>query len=128
MKQPVHILLAVTLLVFIGVHAQQAPSKNLVIFLMDGYRWQELYQGADSSILFHKQYNHNDSAWTVTKYWDKDQQERRHKLMPFVWETIARQGLLLGNRQYGNFVNVANKYWFSYPGRSEILLAILTAR
>ncbi|MES1160158.1 MAG: phosphoglyceromutase [Bacteroidota bacterium] len=120
MKQPIHILLALALLLSIGVHAQQVPSRNLVIFLMDGYRWQELYQGADSSILFDKQYNHNDSAWTVAKYWDKDQQERRHKLMPFVWETIARQGQLLGNRQYGNFVNVENKYWFSYPGRSEI--------
>jgi hypothetical protein len=87
---------------------------------MDGYRWQELFQGADSGVLFNKQYNHNDSAWTVTKYWDTNLQERRHKLMPFVWETIARQGQIFGNRQYGNFVNVQNKYWFSYPGRSEI--------
>jgi hypothetical protein len=40
--------------------------------------------------------------------------------MPFVWDTIARIGQLYGNRNYGNYVNVENKYWFSYPGRSEI--------
>ena len=39
--------------------------------------------------------------------------------MPFVWETIAQNGELLGNSTYGNNVNVQNRYWFSYPGRSE---------
>jgi len=39
--------------------------------------------------------------------------------MPFVWGTIAKQGQLYGNRDLGNLVNVRNKYWFSYPGRSE---------
>jgi hypothetical protein len=99
---------------------QQAPGKNLVIFLMDGYRWQELYHGADSTILFDNRYNHTDSAWTVAKYWDSNLDARRSKLMPFVWETIAKQGQLYGDRDYGNLVNVQNKYWFSYPGRSEI--------
>jgi hypothetical protein len=98
----------------------QAPARNMVIFLMDGYRWKELFEGADSSLLFNKHYNRVDSAWTVTKYWDRDLQQRRSKLMPFVWETLARQGQLLGNRNFGNLVNVRNKYWFSYPGRSEI--------
>jgi len=97
-----------------------APAKNLVIVLMDGYRWQELYHGADSSIIFDRRYNHTDSAWTVTKYWSDNMDDRRHKLMPFVWETIARHGQLYGDRDFGNLVNVQNKYWFSYPGRSEI--------
>lgn len=114
-----------SLIIFFGSNPganaqQQATGKNLVIFLMDGYRWQELYQGADSSILFNNQYNHTDSAWVVTKYWDPNLEERRNKLMPFVWKTIAKQGQLYGDREYGNLVNVQNKYWFSYPGRSEI--------
>jgi len=111
---------AILITIFIGARAQQpAPARNLVIFLMDGYRWRELFQGADSGLLFNHRYNHNDSAWTVTKYWDSDPEVRRHKLMPFVWDTIARQGEVLGNRAYGNMVNVRNKYWFSYPGRNE---------
>lgn len=99
---------------------QQKSAKNLIIFLMDGYRWRELYHGADSNLLFNSTYNHTDSAWTVTKYWDNNLKLRRQKLMPFVWETIASQGQLYGDRDYYNLVNVQNKYWFSYPGRSEI--------
>lgn len=91
----------------------------MVIFLMDGYRWRELFQGADSAILFNGKFNHTDSAWTVGKYWDRDPAVRRRKLMPFVWETMAAKGQLHGNRMLGSFVNVENKYWFSYPGRSE---------
>ena len=106
---------------YFPANAQQpAAAKNLVVFLMDGYRWQELYHGADSAIIFDKRYNHTDSAWTVSKYWDDNLEKRRRMLMPFVWETIAAQGQLYGDRDYGNLVNVQNKYWFSYPGRSEI--------
>src|ERR1700744_4149068 len=122
MKPVINTLAILTLLIVASSPAfcqPKAPAKNLVIFLMDGYRWRELFQGADSSILFDNRYNHTDSVWTVTKYWDKSPEERRRKLMPFVWETIVRKGELLGNRNAGNLVNVENKYWFSYPGRSE---------
>ncbi len=119
MKQTTLFVL-VALACIVRVHAQQpAPARNLVIFLMDGYRWEELYRGADSTILFNKHYNRIDSAWTVTKYWAGDVQARRQKLMPFVWETIAAKGQLYGNRDAGSLVNVKNKYQFSYPGRSE---------
>ncbi|HEY6900517.1 MAG TPA: hypothetical protein VI233_07740 [Puia sp.] len=115
-----HLFLTFIILSLLSLaHAQKPQTRNVVVFLMDGYRWKELFEGADSSILFDKKYNHHDSAWTVTKYWDKDQETRRHKLMPFVWETMSKNGQLLGNRNQGNFANVTNKYWFSYPGRSE---------
>ncbi len=41
--------------------------------------------------------------------------------MPFFWTTIAGKGQLYGNRTYGNKVDNANPYWFSYPGYSEIM-------
>ena len=102
-----------------GVAQQPAKAKNLVIFLMDGYRWRELYKGADSAIIFDKHYNRIDSAYTVKKYWAADVEQRRKKLMPFVWETMVSKGQLWGNRELGSNVNVRNNYWFSYPGRSE---------
>ncbi len=86
---------------------------------MDGYRWKELFRGADSILLFGTKYNSQDSVWRVQKYWATDAKTRREKLMPFVWQHIAKQGQLYGNRDLGNYVNVKNKYWFSYPGRSE---------
>lgn len=99
--------------------ASSAKPKNLIVVLMDGYRWKELFGGADSAILFDKKYTSQDSLWLMKKYWADNSIARREKLMPFVWQTIAKQGVLMGNRNLGNEVNVKNKYWFSYPGRSE---------
>ncbi len=99
-------------------NAQQ--TKNVVIITFDGYRWKDMFNGADSSNLFGKKFTSQDSVWRVKKYWAKNTTERRAKLMPFFWNNIAKNGQIYGNRNYGNFVNVTNKYWFSYPGYNEI--------
>src|SRR5699024_4797606 len=54
------------------------------------------------------------------RYMAPTAKERRKKLMPFFWETIAKKGKLFGNRDLGNKFNVANPYVLSYPGYSEI--------
>jgi len=96
-------------------------TKNVVVILIDGYRWQELFHGADFDLLNNKKYNSDDSLQWMKKFWSDDLNERRKKLMPFTWNFIARHGQLYGNRDFGNDVNVMNPYWFSYPGRAEIL-------
>lgn len=99
----------------------QGKTKNIIIVTVDGYRWEELFHGADSSLLFGKRFTSQDSSWRVSKYWADNPNQRREKLMPFFWNTIAKKGQLYGNRDLGNLVNVSNPYWFSYPGYSEIL-------
>lgn len=98
--------------------SQKTKTKNVILISLDGYRWRELFLGADSSLLFNKKYT-KDSAWTVQKYWAGTAAERREKLMPFTWSHLAKKGQLYGNRILGNKVNLKNTYWFSYPGRSE---------
>jgi hypothetical protein len=100
--------------------AQSKPTDaKLVIVVMDGYRWQELFQGADSTILFSKEMNKSGRS-DHAAYWDANIETRKRKLMPFVWGTLAKQGQIFGDRDKGNLVNLRNTYWFSYPGRSEI--------
>lgn len=96
-------------------------TKNVVVILIDGYRWQELFKGADFDLLSNKKYNPDDSLQRFKKFWSENLDERRKKLMPFTWNYIAKYGQLYGNRDLGNDVNVMNPYWFSYPGRAEIL-------
>ncbi len=103
-----------------AVFSQHLKTRNLIVVSMDGFRWQELFRGADSSLIFSKRFNGRDSARYVHKFWAADEKERREKLMPFVWNHIAKEGQLYGNRDLGNMVNVRNTYWFSYPGRSEV--------
>lgn len=98
----------------------QNKTENIILITIDGCRWQEVFTGADSILIRTKEQTH-DSAAFVNKYWRNHATERRSILMPFMWSTIAVNGQLYGNRNFGNYVNVSNKMWFSYPGYSELL-------
>lgn len=100
--------------------AQVPNQKNLVIVTIDGVRWQEVFGGADSALLFSNKYISTDSAEKVHQYWADDVFQRREKLFPFLWNVMAKQGQLYGNRNYENNMQVKNRYWFSYPGYNEI--------
>jgi len=107
---------ALYLLVWVA-NAQQAP--NIFIITTDGFRWQELFEGADSAML-HNTNLVTDTGLVQQQFWDKDVNERRKKLMPFFWNVIAQNGQLYGNRLLNNKVNVKNFYKISYPGYNEI--------
>lgn len=100
------------------VRAQKV--ENIIIVTTDGFRWQEVYGGMDSAIANNGKFNEGDSAYLFKKYWADNKDERRKKLLPFLWNTVASHGQLYGNRNFGNKVDNANPYWFSYPGYSEI--------
>src|SRR6476620_7376337 len=95
-------------------------GNNVFIITLDGFRWQEVFSGADKALINDADYT-ADTAAAKAAFWADDVQERRKKLMPFFWSTIATQGTLLGNRDYGNDVNVSNIYRLSYQGYNEIL-------
>ena len=113
------ILSSVYLMTAIAGLSQQ-PVQNLIIVTTDGLRWQEVFKGMDTAIANNKKYNEGDSAYIYQHYWSDNVWDRRKKLMPFLWSTIANKGQLYGNREAGCKVNVANPYWFSYPGYNEI--------
>ncbi len=94
--------------------------ENIIIITTDGLRWQEIFGGMDSTISNNNKYNQGDSADIFKKYWATNFVERRQKLLPFLWSTIEQKGQIYGNRNLGNKVDVANNYWFSYPGYNEI--------
>ncbi|HEY6899091.1 MAG TPA: alkaline phosphatase family protein [Puia sp.] len=100
--------------------APAARTKHLVIITIDGFRWQEVFTGADPKLVANEDYV-QDTALTKSLYWDSSAELRRRKLMPFFWNTIAEKGSLYGNRLAGNKVNVRNWYKISYPGYNEIL-------
>jgi hypothetical protein len=96
------------------------PSTgNLFIITTDGFRWQEVFTGADSSLLHNAAYT-PDTETIKMLYWDNDPEQRRKKLMPFFWNVLAKRGQLYGNRYYDNKVNISNTWAISYPGYHEI--------
>jgi hypothetical protein len=112
-------LVCISFLQFAALAQKKEPK--IVIVTLDGFRWKELYRGADSSLLYNREYNPSkDSLARRKQYWAKTQNERREKLMPFFWQVIARRGQVYGNRDAGSLMNVKNRYWISYPGYNEM--------
>src|SRR5262245_57821537 len=101
------------------IPAPSTPVKNLFIITIDGFRWQEIFNGADSTLLNDEQYT-SDTATMRSLYWASSPGERRKRLMPFFWNVLSAKGQVFGNRNFNNKVNVANAYAISYPGYNEI--------
>jgi len=102
-----------------GILPLSATSENLFIIITDGFRWQEVFNGADSFLISNDEYT-PDTATLKSMYWASAVTERRKMLMPFFWNVISKNGQLLGNRELKNKVNVSNIYSVSYPGYNEI--------
>lgn len=114
------IILSLTLILINAVKAQNpAQAENIFIITTDGFRWQELFSGADPMLIGNSQFV-EDTSIEKQLFWDQDPIERRRMLMPFFWNVIAKSGQIYGNRLLGNKSNVANPYKISYPGYNEI--------
>ncbi|HWW33243.1 MAG TPA: alkaline phosphatase family protein [Steroidobacteraceae bacterium] len=104
--------------------ATPAPLKtrNVVLIVSDGLRWQEMFTGADPTLLNQQ----NGGIWDKEadlrrEYWRDDVNERRKALFPFIWNTVAAHGQIFGNQLKGSVARVTNTFWFSYPGYNEML-------
>lgn len=120
MKQVALSVSFLLLCLFSFAQSKDTVAPNVFIITIDGLRWQEVFNGADKRIIFNSKYV-QDSSLTYDMYGGNTGDERREKLMPFFWRTIASKGQLHGNRMYGNKMNVSNPYNISYPGYNEIL-------
>lgn len=97
----------------------KSTTKNIFIITTDGFRWQEVFKGADSALIRDTRFV-KDTSILLQQFWDNDPEIRRRKLLPFFWTVIEQHGQLSGNRIFENDVNVANLYKISYPGYNEI--------
>jgi Metalloenzyme superfamily len=110
-----------TAFTFCAADAQPPPkTRHLFIVTIDGFRWQEIFNGADPLLVANENYV-RDTALTRQLFWDTTPELRRRRLMPFLWNTIAEKGQLYGNRAFNNNVNVKNFLKISYPGYNEML-------
>jgi hypothetical protein len=105
-------LLAVACLVT-SIHGAAAnrQTQHILFVMTDGLRWQEVFGGADPSLL-----EKGKSA------------VGREALMPFLWNVVAKKGQVFGNRNAGSDAYVTNHFFFSYPGYSETLCGFADPR
>ena len=98
----------------------QEQDIKVVLITMDGFRWQELFTGADPELVADTSYV-RDTAGLKSLFWRSSPAARRSALMPFIWNEVAKMGQIHGNRNLGSKVDLTNSMWFSYPGYNEIL-------
>ncbi len=106
----------------IALGAPPAPDR-VVIVTVDGLRWQELFSGVDEELKGLREAGVKRKAdhALMKRLWATSPEERREKLFPYFWGTLASQGMLLGNRSKGSKVDATNNVLKSYPGYAEIL-------
>jgi hypothetical protein len=113
-------LLAITSFVAVSNAAPPQKTKNIIFVMTDGLRWQEVFNGADESLMT-KENGVSDIEGLKKVYWRDTPAARRAALMPFVWSAISKRGQIYGNRNQGSDAYVTNGLNFSYPGYNETL-------
>jgi len=113
-----------------AAHAQSAPqTRNVVLIVSDGLRWQEVFTGADPTLLNEAHGGIWDKEENLRRdFWRDDPTERRRALLPFLWNTVAVRGQIFGNQALGSVARVTNGLAFSYPGYNEMLTGHPDAR
>ena len=101
--------------------AQVTRTRNVVLIVSDGLRWQEVFNGADGALLDREDGGVRDTASLRREFWRDTPDEARAALLPFFWGVIARRGQLYGNETKGSAARVTNGFRVSYPGYSEML-------
>jgi hypothetical protein len=116
------VVIAVLSLVFAQSSWAQLKTKNVVLIVSDGLRWQEVFTGADPTLMN----SEHGGIWATPeelhhKFWADDPSERRKMLFPFLWGVVAKQGQIFGDQNKGSIARVTNGLAFSYPGYNEML-------
>jgi hypothetical protein len=112
-------------------HADEPrKTKNIIFVMTDGFRWQEVFAGADKAILdFRLNKDQAQKLEETKKTYDRPTPEaRREAVLPFFWNVIAKQGQVFGNQTKKSRVAVTNGLKFSYPGFSETVCGFADPR
>lgn len=110
------------------VHAQQHRTRNVVLIVTDGLRWQEVFSGAERALVSRRPGGVSDTTALLRDFWRESPEARRRALLPFLWDSVASRGVIYGNRLRGSEARITNTMKFSYPGYNEIFTGAFDPR
>jgi hypothetical protein len=116
-------LLAAAGVIVSPLMAQPRPAasrtQHVILVMTDGFRWQEVFNGADDALLTRAAGNVADTAALRRDFGQGSAVARRAALLPFIWGTMATRGQVFGDSANGSVAQITNPLKFSYPGYSE---------
>lgn len=125
------IVAVLLVVIFAGTAPADEPARkveNVIIVTLDGFRWQDLFGGADDVLLDSKLGGVRDLPGLKRRFVRDTPEARRQALMPFLWGTIARDGQIFGNPARKAAARSTNGLKFSYPGYSEMFCGVADPR
>jgi hypothetical protein len=122
--RPGCLLLLLALWALPSLTAAEPRTRNIVLITTDGMRWQEVFRGAEESLLNKENGGVRDTNTVRERFWRPAPEARREALFPSLWKLVSQQGQIFGNQDKGSVVKVMNGRNFSYPGYNEFLTGI----
>jgi hypothetical protein len=120
-RRPKPLALFAAILLTLSPLARGAGDDRVVLLTIDGFRWQEVFGGAQEALLDKKAGGVHELEGLKKRYWRDTPEARREALMPFLWTTVAKQGQIFGDPSRNARAQLTNGRKFSYPGYHEIL-------
>lgn len=114
-------------LILLLISFASKAERNLILITIDGLRWQEVFKGPQQSLLNDDKFV-KDPKYLKQQFWLGSEQKNRQALMPFFWQHIAKTGVIVGDRDNGSTMSVANDLYFSYPGYSDLLTGVVNKK
>src|SRR2546426_3938148 len=69
--------------------AGSRATQNVFLIISDGFRWQELFRGAEEMLMNPENGGVKDTNALRQAFWRDSPEARREALLPFVWTEIA---------------------------------------
>jgi hypothetical protein len=104
--------------------APNLKTRAVVLIVLDGFRWQEVFDGPEHDLMDAKHGGAQDTAQLHKDFWRDTPEEGRETLLPFLWTVVAKQGQIYGNQRKGSVGQVTNGFKFSYPGYNEMAAGV----
>src|SRR4051794_17159936 len=99
-SRAIALLLALISVASAGPAALQ--TRHVLFITTDGLRWQEVFRGPEERLMKKATGGVPSEAALRDEFWAPTMEERRAKLMPFLWTEVAAKGQLYGNRDAGS--------------------------
>jgi hypothetical protein len=109
---------ALGLALAVGPAEAADAGRRLVLVTLDGLSWTEVFRGANPERAADKAFT--EEAGLIRRQF-LDTADPPRALTPFLHEVAARQGVLIGDRDHGSCLAIANANGFSYAGYNELL-------
>ncbi len=100
--------------------AQSKNADHVIVVTLDGMRWQEVFSGLSSALVNEADGGVRNAEAIDRRFGGTTAEERRRRLMPFLWSVVARDGQIFGDPSAGSEARVTNGVAISYPGYNEM--------